>query len=337
VPHVYRARAAALFMLSQAIAQVVGNVLAATILYVADVYHFPGQTWQWVFLVEGIPTIIVGIWVLFYFTDRPAEATWLSLEERTQLANTMAAESQHLHAHNASELKDAFRSPFTWILSGIYTLAVGAYFPVNFFTPKILQTALENSHVIVTKAAATMPGSAAATPDHIVSLYLGLLSAIPFGVAALCMFFYARHSDRRNERKYHLVLATAILAAGLAVVGLAPQWTDGVPLVALKIVGLSMAAAGFFCGTAVFWSVPAQLLTGTAVAAAFAIINSLGNVLSATIGPANNQYNWTEHDLMLGAAIAAAASAFFTLFIKLKRSHVASTAETADTVALTNK
>jgi len=111
VPHAYRARASALFLLSQAIAQVIGNVLGGYILYLAQKYQFPGHAWQWVFIFEGIPTVIVGVVVLFYLTDYPADAKWLTADERTRLTYIMQGERKHLLAGHASEFLHALRSP----------------------------------------------------------------------------------------------------------------------------------------------------------------------------------------------------------------------------------
>jgi ACS family tartrate transporter-like MFS transporter len=321
VPRAYRARAAAYFLLSQAIAQVIGNVLGGYILYLAEKHHFPGQPWQWVFIVEGVPTVIVGIAVLFCLTDYPAEAKWLTEEERGRLTGIMQDERKHLLASDASEFLHALRSPHTWGLSLLYGLAGCAYFPVNFFTPTILRNALIESKVIVLPASTTLPAELAATmptptPSHLASLYVGLLSAIPFGAAALTMLLFARHSDRRNERRFHMAFACGILLLGLLTVGAAPYLVDGKALTMLKIIGLSLAAIGYFGAAAVFWAVPAQLLTGTAIAAALAIINSIGNLVGTSLGPTRALFGWNEQQFMFiaaGSAVLAVMAALLLL------------------------
>lgn len=336
IPHAYRARASAFFLLSQAIAQVIGNVLGGYILYLAQKYHFPGQAWQWLFLAEGLPTIIVGIVVLYYLSDYPADAKWLSAGERTRLTEIMASERKHLLAGHASEFLHALRSPYTWALSLLYGLATCAYFPVNFFTPTILKAALVESHAIVvapashpaTEIAATLP---APTPYHLVSLYVGLLSAIPFGTAALTMLLFARHSDRHNERKHHMAFTCVIMALGLLIVGLAPRFAAGNTLTVVKVAGLSIAAMGYFGTAAVFWAVPAQLLTGTAIAAALAIINSVGNLVGTSLGPARTYFALDEQKFMFVAAASAVLAAIGALTLRLRPLQIAGPAANTET------
>jgi MFS family permease len=318
IPHAYRARATGLFFLSQAMAQFVGNVIGSSILYVADKYQFPGHAWQWLFLVEGIPTIIVGVVVLFYLTEQPRDAQWLSAEERARLSGIMADERRQISAHRASDFAHALRSPYTWLLSALYGLAVWAYLPVNFFTPEILMRVLSDAHVI-TLASPGMPATdASATPEYLVSLYVGLLSAIPFGAAALTMLLVARRSDRRNERPFHMAGACAVMVVGLLLAATAPRFTSGSALAIATLAGLSLTAMGFFGNCAVFWAVPPQLLTGTAVAAALAIINALGNLFGTSLG--GQMRIWLHLDnasFMMLAAVCAALATVGALTLRL--------------------
>lgn len=170
-----------------------------------------------------------------------------------------------------------------------------AYFPVNFYTPDILKDALVQSRIITlappaapagsAAAAGTMTAGAVATPEYLVSMYVGLLSAIPFGAAAVTMLAIARHSDRRNERKYHTAAGCALMAAGLALAAVAPRLAGGMMGTVLAVTGLSLTAVGWFSAFAVFWAIPPQLLTGTAVAASLAIINALGNLVGNFVNP----------------------------------------------------
>ena len=247
----------------------------------------PGHAWQWLFFIEGIPSIVVGIVVLYYLTDKPEHAHWLSSTERSQLIGIMEEERRHVAGHRASDFKHAFASPFTWILSILYSLMVWAYFPVNFFTPDILKDALVQSHVITLAPPGTpafLP-AIAPTPEYLVSLYVGMLSAIPFGAAALTMVAIARHSDRTNERKYHTAVGCGLMALGLALAAIAPRLAGGMLGTVLTVVGLSLTAIGWFSSFAVFWAIPPQLLTGTAIAAALATINALGNLMGNFLNP----------------------------------------------------
>jgi MFS family permease len=285
IPHRHRARASALFFLSQAIAQVLVNTLGGSFLALADYFHLPGHAWQWLFFMEGVPSIIVGVIVLCYLTDKPEDAHWLSSEERSRLIDIMAREKREVAGHSASDFRQALASRFTWVLSLIYSLMVWAYFPANFFTPDILKDALLRGHVITVATQGNAAPAMTPTPEYVVSLYLGLLSAIPFGAAALTMLAIARHSDRRNERKFHAAGACGLMALGLALAAVAPRLAGGMTGTLLTVAGLSLTAIGWFASFAVFWAIPPQLLTGTAIAASLAIINALGNLLGNFLNP----------------------------------------------------
>src|SRR4051812_24789700 len=148
IPKAYRARASALFFLSTAIASVLGNALGGYILYSAGKLGLPGHAWQWLFILEGIPSAILGVVVFFYLTDKPADAKWLTEDERKRLqaimdddrrsaAAAQAATVGHLAAsssgHSARDFFMAMISPMTWILSGIYAFMNWAYNPVQFY------------------------------------------------------------------------------------------------------------------------------------------------------------------------------------------------------------
>jgi MFS family permease len=333
VPHRYRAGASALFFLSQAIAQVLGNSLGGGLLALADYLQLPGHAWQWLFFIEGVPSIIVGVMVLFFLTDKPEDAHWLSSDERSRLIDIMAREKREVAGHGASDFLHAFASPYTWILTLIYSLMVWAYFPVNFFTPDILKDALAQGNIITVAAQGT---AASATPEYIVSLYLGLLSAIPFGAAAVTMLAIARHSDRHNERKFHAAGACALMALGLALAAVAPKLAGGTAGMLLTVAGLSLTAIGWFAAFAVFWAIPPQLLTGTAIAASLAIINAMGNLMGNFLSPNLRvwmEHKWPEHyrpTFLLVAAGCGLAAAVVIPLLRLPKRGQASPASLPD-------
>jgi MFS family permease len=277
-------------------AQMIGNTCGGFILYGAEKYGQSEHPWKWLFLLEGIPSIIMGFVVLFFLTDKPKDAKWLKDEERQRLDEIMAADQTEKHSHSASEFKTAMLSPTTWLLSILYSMLVWGYYPVQGFSQVILKPVLVQAGAIVVSPEAPATATAAATalatapaviptPGHIVSIYLGLLTAIPFAAAAVCMLFFAKHSDKTGERKYHVAFASFLMAAGLAMAALGPAYTDGTTKTVLAVAGLSLSAIGWFCSFAIFWSIPAQLLTGTAVAVSVAIINSVANLVGNFGGP----------------------------------------------------
>ena len=296
VPHAYRARASALFLTSTAISGVIGNPLTGGILSLAEKYPTALKSWQWVFLLEGLPSVVMGIVTLYFLTDEPEEARWLEPGERLRLTQIMAEERAEHPAHGASDLRDAFASRHTWILSLLYSLVVFGFYTVNFFTPKIIQGALLAAGTITKE-----------TPPHLTFLYVGVISAIPFGAAAVGMVMIARHSDRTNERKYHVAFACALIAIGLVLAGVAPWIATGNVATVLTLVGLSVGAIGGFGIFGPFWALPPQLLAGTAAAAAFAIINSVGNLLGGFLGPKFLDKMGQQNGLLMAGGLAAVA------------------------------
>jgi MFS transporter, ACS family, tartrate transporter len=295
VPRQRQAGAAALFLTSTAIAGVIGNPLGGYILYFTDHSPLGLHNWQWLFLLEGLPSVLLGLLTLFYLTDRPKDARWLSPEERATLTALMAQEHAQHPAHDKASLRHALQSPHTWMLSFIYGLVVFGFYLVNLFTPTILKEALKSCGLI-------HAGTLAAKAD----LWTSLFSAIPFGAAAVGMVIIGRHSDRRRERKYHFAFACGLIAVGLAVAA-AGQGLPGTTGTILVIAGLSIAAVGAFGCFGPFWALPSQLMTGTAAAAAFAIINSIGNLLGGFLAPNLQPYLGMQRTLFLAAGTAAVA------------------------------
>jgi MFS family permease len=321
IPTRYRARVTALFVLAQAMAQMIGNTCGGFILYGAEKYGHSSHPWQWLFLLEGIPSIIMGFVVLFYLTDKPKDAKWLSQEERDRLDRIMADDQAEKHSHGASEFKAAFLSPYTWLLSFIYSGLVWGYAPVQGFSQVILKPVLEKAGAIVLKGDNVTPG-------YIVNIYLGFLTAIPFAVAAVAMLFFARHSDRHHERKWHIAFAGLIMTTGLILCALAPRYATGTLTTILSVAGLTLAAIGWFCAFAIFWSVPAQLLSGVAIAAAVAIINSIGNLLGnfassyskVFFGIYGPKAAMTDEQFLLLAAGWAALATLLAVILRLPES-----------------
>ena len=303
VPQRYRARASALFLTSTAISGVIGNPLGGTILYFAEKHPLWLQSWQWLFLIEGLPSVVLGVVTFFFLTDRPSDAEWLTLQERARLAELLAKERADHPASHLSDLRHAFRSRHTWVLSALYGLIVFGFYTVNFYTPTIIKEALTTAGAI-----------SAQTPPYEVFFDVGLLSAIPFGAAAIAMVLIARSSDRHNAHKRHLAFACALIAIGLALAGITPWLITGLPATILIIFGMSVGAMGAFGMFGPFWALPPHLMTGTALAGAFAIINSLGNLFGGFLGPKCLDYLDLQRGLLVAAALAFVAM-FVALFI----------------------
>ena len=247
-----RASAVARFMTATAISGIVGGPLSGILFTLDGVAGLAG--WQWIFMAEGIPSIVLGILTLFFLTDHPAAAKWLSTEERSYLEATMRAETNDIARRGHVSLRHALLHPMVWQLSLLsFTLLVGMY-SISFWLPQIVKSSSGRGNVEV-----------------------AFLSAIPYIAAAIAMVVVGAHSDRKQERCVHMALAALAGAVGLAVSTLVHTPIAG-------LIGLSFAAMGIFSAIPVFWSLPTAFLSGTAAAGGIALINSLGN-LGGFIGP----------------------------------------------------
>ena len=240
-----RARIVALFMSGVAVAGVVGGPLSGWIMQAcAGLYGLRG--WQWLFLLEGLPSLLVGVWTLSYLDDGIRAAAWLSEDDKQRLETAIAAdrrEQQHL------PLRRLFRDARVWLLALVYFLFVMGLYGVSFWLPQLVRnTGVQDVFEI------------------------GLLSAIPYVLAAVTMVLVARHSDRSGERRWHT--ACAALAGALGLVAATVYSGDTV----LAMAALSVATAGVLTTFPLFWSLPTAMLGGAAAAAGIALINSVGNL-----------------------------------------------------------
>jgi len=256
-PAAQRARMIALFMTAVAISNVIGGPLSGSIMQFLDGVH-GWQGWQWLFLLEGVPSVLLGLFVLVFLDDNPRKAMWLTENERAlvlhHLADDEAAKSALGLRHRFT---DVFRDGRVWALSSVYLSMMVGFYGVNFWMPSVIQ-------------------DFGIDPNNF--LEVGLLSMIPWGIAAVAMVINGSHSDRTGERFWHVIVPMLIASAGL--LGLALAGHARLP----SMIALTMITSGILCATAVFWSLPAAFLSGTAAAAGIAWINSLGN-LGGFFGP----------------------------------------------------
>ena len=274
-----RARMVALFMSGVAVAGVVGGPLSGWIMRAcAGLNGWSG--WQWLFLLEGLPSVLLGVWTLFYLDDGIRAARWLSEEDKLALERELAGErSQQQHL----PLGRLFGSARVWLLALVYFLCVMGLYGVSFWLPQLIK----NSGVTDV-------------------FDIGLLSAVPYGVAALTMVLAARHSDRSGERRWHT--AGAALAGALGLVA-ATIYSDNT---AIALAALSVATAGILSTFPIFWSLPTAMLGGAAAAAGIAMINSLGNlagfVAPYLVGAIRDASGSTASGMYLIAASLAAGA-----------------------------
>jgi len=246
-----RARAIGLFMTATAMAGVIGAPISSALLQMHGAWGLHG--WQWLFLIEGLPAIILAPVVLAYMTERPADAKWLTVDERTWLAKEMDAE----HAQTAGAhvtFAAAATSGLLWAMSAVYLCVVIAFYGITFWLPQIVQS-------ISTLGSATVV----------------LLSAIPYAAATVGLVVIGSQSDRRRERRWHVAVPCLIGATGFVLTVLGPQ----TPVVALTT--LSIAAFGIWGTLGPFWAMPTALLRGTAAAGGIALVNSIEAPVSGRV------------------------------------------------------
>lgn len=240
-----RGRVSALFMTAIPISGVIGSPLSGWIMEAfAGMNGWAG--WQWLFLLEGLPTVFVGIYVLFYLDDSIAKAKWLSPEEKELLSANIASDQQAASSHSFG---DALKDPKIWILSAVYFGVIMGLYGISFWLPSLVKAT----------------GVQSATQ-------IGLLTAIPYAAATIAMVLVSRSSDRYRERRYHFALPCVLGAVGLVLSTVYASHT------VLALAALSLACAGIMAGLPVFWSSPTAFLGGAAAAGGIALINSIGNL-----------------------------------------------------------
>ncbi|UIF86881.1 MFS transporter [Cupriavidus sp. UYPR2.512] len=240
-----RGRTTTYFMTAVALAGVIGGPLSGWIMQSFH-GHNGWSGWQWMFLLEGIPSILVGLWVLAYLDDRIAHAKWLSQEEKALLERNIASEDAH---KEDPPIRTVMSSPRVWLMSAIYFCFVMGLYGVSFWLPTIIkQTGIKGA------------------------LDIGLLTAIPYGCAVVGMVLVAYSADRSGERRWHIALPALAGSLGLL---LSVQWHSDTTL---AMVALTLATIGILTTLPLFWSLPTSFLAGTGAAAGIALINSLGNL-----------------------------------------------------------
>jgi D-galactonate transporter len=244
-PAEYRARFLAAFGLAVPISTVIGAPISGLLLGLDGMMGLKG--WQWLFIIEGIPSVLLGFVSWFYLTDKPEKADWLTSEQKAWLAAKLQAEIATKQAAKHLTLGQALSSPKVITLSLVYFGFVGALYGMQFWLPQIVKAfGLSNAQT-------------------------GFVTAIPFVFGTITMVLWSRHSDRTRERVAHVGGPLLLTAVAL---GASSYITDPV----ITMVLLTIAAIGVFGTFAVFWTLPTAWLSGTAAAGAIALINSIGNL-----------------------------------------------------------
>ena len=250
-PAAYRARVISTLFLAVPISNAAASLVSGAILEMDGMQGLKG--WQWVFILEALPALLLAFVVWRHMIDRPADAKWLSADERAWLESELLAERTQVESFGHMSLWRALTDKRVWVLSMIYMTSVTASYGIVFFLPQIVK-GLGHSNLMT-----------------------GALTAIPYSVGILGLLWWGYSSDRRNERRWHLIVAMSV--AGVGLVGAA--WLrDSYG----AIIAMCVATIGLYGSRPSFWPMPSRFLTGAAAAAGIALINSIGN-LGGYIGP----------------------------------------------------
>ena len=248
-----RARAIARFMTAIPLSAVIGGPISGALMGLDGKWGLTG--WQWLFLLEGLPAVVLGFAVFYYLPDRPRDAAWLKPEQRTWLLERLAMERDRCLEHHSFTVTRALSSGVVWQLGLLVFLSVSfGQYALSLWLPQIVRTF-----------------------SGLSTLEIGFVAAIPNLVAVIAMVLVASHSDRTGERCLHI--AAASLTAFVGFLGAALVTSP-----VLSVLFLSLASAGILSSHGPFWPLPSKFLTGSAAAGGIALINSLAN-LSGFAGP----------------------------------------------------
>lgn len=277
-----RGRMNALFMIGIPIAGVIGGPLSGWIMN-----HFAGTNgwhgWQWLFLLEAIPSLILGVVTFFYLPNSIRASTWLVEDEKKILEENIAKDSGENKSHSIASV---FTNPKVWLMAAIYFCCMMGLYGISFYLPTLVK--------------------ASGVKD---ALDVGLLTAIPYSCGVIATLLVARSADRMRERRWHFAIASALGGLGLF---LSTVYGDNV---VLALMALSLGTAGMLSTMPVFWTYPSAILGGAAAAAGIGLINSVGNLagfVSPTIvgwlkdvtGSTNAGMYFVAGALVIGAVLA---------------------------------
>jgi len=249
-PVKYRARIITAYSIANALASFIGSPISAALLHADGVLGVQG--WQWVFIGEGVPTVLLGLACFWVLTDRPATATWLKPEERTLLETRIAAD-QGGETVPAISLWRLFRNPYVWGLTLACSGASSTLASLGVWQPQLIKS------------------------FGVTNFEAGVINALPYGVSTLLMMLWSQSSDRSGERRWHTALPLIIIAGGFALLLAVTKSL----ILAVVLLTLIMVAYTSFKGP--FWAFTSERLSPRVAAAGFAAINGASNLIAGGV------------------------------------------------------
>jgi ACS family tartrate transporter-like MFS transporter len=247
-PNRVRAGILGLFIIANPASTVIGAPLSTALLG-TSVFGFTG--WQTLFLVEGLPAVLIGFVVFFVLCDSPAKARWLTPRERDVLQDAIKRD-ERLSSYTSA--RDGLLNPTVWLFSALYAALMMGVYGFGLWAPQIVKSL-----------------------GNLTNQQVGLVLVIPYACATLAMVFWGRHSDRTGERKWHLALPGVVGMIGFLYGGFTGNFY-------VAVIGFTLGAIGIYASLPLFWALPTAILGGSAAAGGIALINSVGN-LSGYLGP----------------------------------------------------
>jgi MFS transporter, ACS family, tartrate transporter len=284
-PAAYRARIVAIFMVAVPMASFVGSPLSALLLQADGLFGLRG--WHWLFILEGLPTVLMGVACLFFLTDRPEQAKWLSDAQRGWLSARMEKERGEKKAAARVSIWKLFRSKEVVGMALVCSTASAAGSVLGVWQPQLLKS------------------------FGLTIMQTGLVNSIPYVIAAVLMVWWGRHSDRKGERRWHTAIPLALISAGmlgsLFISSLAPT-----------VVLLSCVLIGAYSFKGPFWALSSSWLAPGSAAAGLAAINAASNLIGG--GLMVNVYGWIKegtgsHSLALLPIALLALASIVTLLV----------------------
>jgi MFS family permease len=240
-----RAKMVAMLMAAVPVSGIIGGPVSG---YILHHFHNPVGVagWQWLFILEAIPAVVLGFIILFFLDDRVVSAKWLSAEEKALVAAEISAEAEVKTHHT---IVSVFTSPRVWLLCAVwFGIEMGSY-AFGFWQPTIIaQTGVKDAFNV------------------------GLLTMAPYTFALVSMILVGRHSDQTRERRWHVALPNIVAAIGFVLCTRAGSSTI------IAMIGLTLAVVGVVTALPMFWALPTSFLGGAAAAAGIALVNCMGNL-----------------------------------------------------------
>ena len=288
-PAAARARTVAMFMTAGPLAGVVGGPISGALL---GLHHRAGLAgWQWLFLLEGLPAIVLGVTSFFFLTDRPEQAHWLAAAERDWLADVLNRERESVHAVSRTNALAAFSNGKVWLLAGVSLGLNTCSYGISMWLPNVIRSLSGVSNFVI-----------------------GLLSVIPYLSAAVIMVLVGSHSDRTGERRWHIAVPAFVGGAAMMAVSYSTS-------VALVVAAMTLGMIGVSSMMGPFWAVPPSFLAEGAAAAGIALINCIGN-LGGLIGPyvvgRVRSSTGSFGGGLLAIGVALAIGGFLALFVRVR-------------------